>query len=140
MTRFSFCSIATVVVALGCVAPSLHGQTVCPGDHPDSRELVSRFLTRTGFGPDRAALGLAGVTAETVRVLNDSQDASACRTLADAVDAAGAGDNWRWTGYQVGNYYFVSWRRSETATTRWIGFVPLYIFDTSFHQVRGLTM
>ena len=75
-----------------------------------------------------------------VRVLTDATDAAACQQLSAAVDAPSAGPNWRWTVYRVGNYYFVSFRRSETANSKWLGFVPLYIFDTSFHQVRGMTM
>jgi hypothetical protein len=115
-------------------------QSSCPPDGPRSRDLVARFLTRAGFGSDRVELGLDGATMAGVRVLADATDAAACQQLAAAVDSGSAGPNWRWTGYRVGNYYFVAFRRSETATGKWLGFVPLYIFDTSFRQVRGMTM
>lgn len=139
MTRSSV-TLGAIALAFAVAPQAVQAQGTCRGEGSASRELVSRFLTRPGFGPDRSELGLAGATMSNVRILADETDASACQQLATAVDAAAAGSNWRWTGYQVGNYYFVAFRRSETANSKWLGFVPLYIFDTTFHQVRGITM
>ena len=132
--------LTALLLASGVTARRGLAQSTCPPDGSGSRELIYRFLTRTGFGPDRSELGLTGATMSDVRVLSDATDAAACQQLATAVDAASAGASWRWTGYRVGSYYFVSFRRSETANSKWLGFVPLYIFDTTFRQVRGLTM
>ena len=132
--------LLAILLTLATPARRTLAQTSCPADGARSRELVIRFLTRSGFGPDRSDLGLAGATVTSIRVLSDATDAAACQQLAVAVDAASAGPNWRWTVYRVGSYYFVAFRRSETANTKWLGFVPLYIFDTSFRQVRGMTM
>ena len=134
--------VLLVALLLASTATARRGlaQSMCPPDGPGSRELVSRFLTRTGFGSDRSELGLTGATMSNVQVLSDATDAAACQQLAAALDIGTAGPNWRWTGYRIGDYYFVAFRRSETATGKWLGFVPLYIFDTTFRQVRGMTM
>lgn len=139
MTR-TIVLLAGLLLAATITPQAARAQTTCPPDGQGSRAIVERFLARPGFGPDRAQLSLAGATMSNVRVLTDASDAAACQSLSTAVGATSAGPNWRVTFYRVGNYYFVAFRRSETANTRWLGFVPLYIFDTAFNQVNGLTM
>lgn len=112
--------------------------TPCPADHPDSRKLVNLYLTLQGFSADRSALGLYNTSTSSVRILSDATDAAVCQSFADQIATSGSGPGWQWTAYQVGSYYFVAFRRADTAPH--MGHVPLYIFTTGMQQVRGITM
>jgi hypothetical protein len=127
-----------IVITPSAPSTPARQMTPCPADHPDSRELVNRFLTRDGYAEDRSSLGLSGATTASVRVLSDETDGTVCQRFADEIAASGSGPGWAWTAYEIGGYYFVAFRHADANVH--LGFVPLYIFTTGFQQVRGITM
>jgi hypothetical protein len=128
--------LVSAILAFTTPPSNVQPTTSCPADHPDSRELVNRFLSLSGFAADRTELGLGGVSPASARVLSDASDA-VCDQFKSQIDASGT-TGWDWTAYEVGSYYFVAFRRTDGELH--LGHVPLYIFTTNMQQVRGITM
>jgi hypothetical protein len=113
----------------------------CPPDDPDSREMVTRFVTRPSWQADRDTLGWwTPVYASQIRLLTDATDAAACNQIIAAVGAPDWKPGWRWTAYQVNGLYFVAKRRARTDGSLGFGFSPLFILDANFQVIRGAAL
>jgi hypothetical protein len=121
--------------------PPAKSASVCPEDHPKSREMLTRFLTRPSWQPDRDSIGFwTPVYASQIRLLTDATDAAACQRIIAAVGAPDWQPGWRWTAYQVNGLYFVAKRSVLTPGSHRFGFSPLFILNANFQVIRGAAL
>jgi hypothetical protein len=115
--------------------------SVCPPDDPRSREMLTRFLTRPSWQPDRDSIGFrTPVEVRQIRLLTDAADAATCHKIVATVGAPDWQPGWRWTAYQVNGLYFVAKRSVPTDGSLRFGFSPLFILDTNFQVIRGAAL
>lgn len=104
----------------------------CPSEAPGTRVLVQRFLTRPALQPVRLATGLAGADTSQIRLLSNGADDSVCQQLNTAVGSStGQSGPWRWSYYTAAGRLIVALQYVDAPGTRRVGFVPLYVYDTS---------
>lgn len=128
--------IACTVLILSAAAEA---QSICPSDAPRNRELVEIYLADSDFSTHRDSLGISHLGVTAIVPLNDRDHAGLCQSLVAEFGPDGEDPKWRWAGYLVGNYIFVSWRYSNPGYMR-LGFSPLFILDPQLRQVGGFAM
>lgn len=132
-------AILLPLLLLAAAIPASAGaQTACAPDHPAGRARVHGYLTQDNFADHRRSLGIDGYTPAAARPLVDSTDAAVCeRLLVPIFQEHRNHPNWKWSAYQVGSYYFLTWRYVNTNGGFRIGISPWFIFDRNFVQVGG---
>ena len=117
------------------------GAQVCPVEVPETRVLVERLLTAPGHAESRAETGLTGASPGAVRLLVDATDAAVCQQINATVgSSAGASGNWRWSYYTVGGRLIVAVQYADPPTSRRVGFVPVYVYDSALNLLGAYAM
>lgn len=111
---------------------------ICPADAEGTRAVAERFLVRSTFAAVRDSLALTGKGPADLRPLNDAADAHACQRLTEMFGTPAQNSDWRWSAYQIGNYYMVAFRRvRQEGSPKRIGWSPFYVLDLGFTPVRS---
>jgi hypothetical protein len=115
-------------------------QTGCPVDHPTSRAIAERFLTRATYAADRQQVGIAGYSAADLRLLTDSSDADQCARFAALLGGTGMTGEWQWSIYKVGAVYLVATHHVRSEGGYSMEMLPLVVFDANLKPVIGFGM
>lgn len=109
--------------------------TVCPPEHPFARRIAEKMLTSPGLAREREETGIDTLGTGDLRLLTDSRDAATCLRLNGLLGASGRYPEWRWTAYQVGTFYLISYRRL-TPDGKMPHHFPLMILDANLNQLN----
>jgi hypothetical protein len=121
-----------LLTVLGATAASPVAATPCPPEVANTRVLVERLLTRAAHLPSRQETGLVGVAPSSIRRLQDGSDDAACLALNSQMGSStGQKGDRRWTYYAAGGRYFVAVQPVAVAGEQRVGYVPVYVYDSS---------
>jgi hypothetical protein len=126
-----------LLLALSAVA---FPQGTCPADHPTSRAITERCMTRPTYAADRQQVGIAGHSAASLGLLTDSSDADMCARFATYLGGTGMTGEWQWSIYKVGPVYVVAGRHVHTDGGYHMEFLPLYVFDSNLNSLVSVAM
>ncbi|HEX8362421.1 MAG TPA: hypothetical protein VF613_20040 [Longimicrobium sp.] len=131
----------TITAALALMISPGHSQPTlgCPADDPRTRAVAERFLTRRSYAAYRDTLVLAESTKTDLRPLVSGVDDAACQRLLEKFGPP-AGPDWIWSGYRLGGYYIIAYRRVLAPGRLRLGWSPLYILDLNFNGVSAFMM
>lgn len=114
------------------VAGSQKGNS-CPSGNQSALNRVQSFLADPAWTGERQELGIS-VSADQARVLSDSQDPSACRTLSEKFPDP---EEMTRLFYKAGPYYFVIYEReTQPDGDVTIGAPGFIVLDQNFEALR----
>lgn len=77
---------------------------------------------------------------DSVHLLTDARDLTACRHFVTMFKPSGAHPILHWSAYRIRDHYYVAFRYDYTDGLLRTHFTPLLIFDRNLNQVAGLAM
>jgi hypothetical protein len=119
---------------LACPVRANAGEPACGPDDAVTRAAVHELIGSPTMESFRTKWGIHAINPQTLRLLADSQDASACQTLRDLVRFGSYG---RPVFYMAGGYYFAAAAHTPPPGTVPLRQVPVIVLNSSF-EVLGV--